>query len=176
MNLELFSCAGGMAEGFRRAGITFDFVFDFDPDACESYTRNLGHAPVRMDVHDLMRMVKAGWRPRGEIELLVADPPCTPWSRAGKRKGLDDERDMLAETVELVRLLRPESYLIANVPGLADETGWGAVQQTIGSLARSTGSGPSGSATAAAAASRGRCARTARPRRRARRCCSRAHG
>lgn len=124
-NLELFSCSGGMAEGFRRAGITFDHVFDHDADACASYERNLGHAPVRMDVHDLLRFVRAGWRPGGHVELLVADPPCTPWSRAGKRLGLEDERDMLRETAELVALLRPRTYLIGNVLGLRDASSWG---------------------------------------------------
>ena len=67
-----------------------------------------------MDVRDLLRMVQGGWRP-GPIDLLIADPPCTPWSRAGKRLGQEDERDMMATTVELVRLLKPRAYLIANV-------------------------------------------------------------
>lgn len=35
MNIELFSCSGGMAEGFRRAGIEFDLVFDKDEDGDE---------------------------------------------------------------------------------------------------------------------------------------------
>lgn len=135
MNLELFSCSGGMAEGFRRAGIRFDFVFDYDADACASYEKNLGHAPVRIDVHDLLLMVRGGWRP-GPVELLVADPPCTPWSRAGKRLGLDDERDMLRETAELIALLRPATYLIGNVPGLQDASSWGVVQEVIGGLSR----------------------------------------
>lgn len=119
MMLELFGCAGGMADGFRRAGITFDFSFDRDEDACASYATNLGHAPIQMDLRDLVRMARAGWSP-GRIDLLVADPPCTPWSRAGKRKGLADERDLLQETCELIALLRPRAYLIANVPGLDD--------------------------------------------------------
>lgn len=135
MNLELFSCSGGMAEGFRRAGLRFDFVFDKDPDACASYAKNLGHEPVCIDVHDLLRMVRAGWRP-GPVELFVADPPCTPWSRAGKRKGLADERDMLRETAELIVLLRPATYLIGNVPGLQDASSWSVVQEVIGGLAR----------------------------------------
>ena len=136
MNLELFSCSGGMAEGFRRAGIDFDFVFDKDEDACESYRLNLGHAPIRMDVHDLLRLVRAGWKTPVPVRLIVADPPCTPWSRAGKRLGLDDERDMLRETAELIALLAPDAYLIGNVPGLQDASSWGVVQEVIGGLAQ----------------------------------------
>jgi len=104
--LELFPCSGGMAEGLRRAGIEITMAFDHDADACVSYAQNLGHAPVRMDVRHMLRMAEAGWRPP-PIDLLVADPPCTPWSRAGKRKGQEDARDLIDETVELVRLLEP---------------------------------------------------------------------
>ncbi len=133
LNLELFGCAGGMAEGFRRAGITFGLCFDFDSDACDSHERNMGYRPIQMDARDLLRMIRLGWHP-GPIGLLVADPPCTPWSRAGKNLGLKDERDMLGETVELIRRLRPRAYLIGNVPGLQDASNWGVVQSTIGEL------------------------------------------
>ena len=135
MNIELFPCSGGMAEGFRRAGVRFNFVVDKDPDAAASYARNLGHAPVLMDVHDLLRMVRAGWA-CGAVNFLCADPPCTPWSRAGKRLGLADERDCLRATADLIALLRPSAYLIGNVPGLQDSTQWRVVQEVIGGLAR----------------------------------------
>lgn len=133
--IELNGCSGGMAEGFRRAGITFTWCFDWDPDACASYERNLGHRPVRMDIRDLVRMARGGWSP-GEVDLLVADPPCTPWSRAGKRQGIADERDMLEETCELIGILRPRAFLIGNVPGLQDSTSWHIVQRVIGGLGR----------------------------------------
>lgn len=136
MNIELFSCSGGMAEGFRRAGIAFDCAFDASPDACDSYEANLGHRPVQMDVRDLVRLARGGWRPEGGVRLLVADPPCTPWSRAGKRLGTEDARDMLEETAELIALLRPRAYLIGNVPGLDDNVNLPTVQRVIGGLGR----------------------------------------
>lgn len=133
--LELFACSGGMAEGLRRADIHVSMAVDWDADAIASYTKNLGHAPVKIDVRDLLRMAREGWHPADRIDLLVADPPCTPWSRAGKRLGQGDERDMIADTVALIQLLRPRAYLIANVPGLDDGPNWPIVQKTIGALA-----------------------------------------
>jgi site-specific DNA-cytosine methylase len=124
-----------MAAGFRAAGIAFDLAFDYDADARASYAANIGHEPIGIDVRDLVRMARAGWSP-GRVDLLVADPPCTPWSRAGKRKGLADERDMMGATVELIRMLRPTAYLVGNVPGLEDGNNRGAVISTIGTLAR----------------------------------------
>ncbi len=130
--MELFSCAGGMAEGFRRAGVTFDLAFDFATDHCDSYEANLGHRPICMDVRDLLRMIDLGWRV--DVDLLVADPPCTPWSRAGKREGTNDERDMLVDTCRLISLLKPRRYLIGNVPGLDDHKNLPIVQRVIGGL------------------------------------------
>lgn len=134
--MEVFSCAGGMAEGFRRAGVHFALVVDKDADAVESYTTNLGHRPVRMDARDLLRLIDGGWRPEQRFDLVVADPPCTPWSRAGHRKGTSDERDMLHETVHLIAALRPRAYLIGNVPGLEDSTQWPALQAALDPLRR----------------------------------------
>lgn len=133
MKIECFSCAGGMALGFRQAGIEFDYAFDFTKEHCDSYEANLGHRPVCMDVRDLLRMAKGGLV-RGPVRLFVADPPCTPWSRAGLRQGTEDERDMIEDTCELIRILRPEAYLIGNVPGLDDSKNWHVVQRVIGGL------------------------------------------
>jgi site-specific DNA-cytosine methylase len=139
MNIELFGCSGGMAEGFRRAGVVFDVVVDADPDACESYETNLGHRPLQMDVRDLIRLTDH-FASKASVELIVADPPCTPWSRAGKREGLNDARDMLAETVQLLDELRPVAWLIGNVPGLDDANNWrSVVQPVIGGFASRAG-------------------------------------
>src|SRR5690349_23909691 len=124
-----------MSLGFRRAGIEFDLCFDMDADACDSHEANLGIRPVRVDVRDLLRMVRSGWS-AGSVSLLVADPPCTPWSRAGRRLGTADERDCLGTTVNLIRALRPERYLIGNVPGLEDSTNWPVVQRLLAPLER----------------------------------------
>ena len=153
MNIELFSASGGFAEGFRRVGIHFDHVFDYAEEAVASYAYNLGHKPIRMDVRDLLRLAEGGWRPGpqrmtnaetgeyvelddGTIDFFCADTPCTPYSRAGKRLGPADERDMLEATCRLIALLKPRAALIGNVPGLQDATSWPVVQRYIGGLVR----------------------------------------
>lgn len=131
MNVELFGCSGGMALGFRRAGVEFDLVIDADPHAVASYEANLGHRPTQVDVRDFLLSLQDGWRPAEQVRLLVADPPCTPWSRAGKRKGQADERDMLATTMAVIELLLPECWMIANVPGLDDSSHWDTVVKPV---------------------------------------------
>ena len=139
MRVELFSCAGGMAQGFRRAGLPLDLAIDSDPVHCDSYEFNIGHRPICVDARDLLRFVGA-LRPMLRTELVVADPPCTPWSRAGKRLGQGDERDMLGVTIELLAILQPAMWLVANVPGLDDEANWETVvQPVIGGFAQGSG-------------------------------------
>lgn len=131
--IELFPCSGGMALGFHRAGIDFLAAVDFDKDACDSYEANLGKRPVHMDVRDFLRLVRAGCAFR-DLDLIVADPACTPYSPAGKRLGKEDPRDVLGTTVEIIRALKPRAYLIGNVPGLETEPHQDTLRETIGSL------------------------------------------
>ena len=85
MNLELFSCAGGMAKGFADAGVHFDMVVDWDADACASYEANLGHRPMRMDARDLLGFPRR-WKFTGKTkkarwsQIGMAMPP--PLARA----------------------------------------------------------------------------------------------
>lgn len=131
--IEICCCSGGMALGFRQAGIEFDLAFDKDPDACASYEANLGSRPVQMDVRDLLRLLRHDFEIE-DVDLVVADPPCTPWSSAGTMKGLEDERDCLAAVVEIVKIVRPRAFLLGNVPGLQHEHNLESRQDTIGSL------------------------------------------
>lgn len=136
LDVELFPCSGGLAEGFRRAGVVFDLAVELLEDHCDSYEANHGHRPVQMDARSLLELLRAGWRPPRPVRLLVADPPCTPWSRAGKRQGQDDPRDMLDGTCRIIALLQPAAYLIGNVPGLDDGPNLPIVQKTIGALSQ----------------------------------------
>lgn len=122
-----------MAYGFRQAGIEFDVAIDKDSDACASYEKNLGHRPIQIDVHDFLRLLRTGMEVE-DVDLIVADPPCTPWSTAGTMQGLDDERDCLAAVVEIVKIVRPRGFLLGNVPGLQHEHNLESRQDTIGSL------------------------------------------
>ena len=58
--IEICCCSGGMALGFRRAGIEFALAFDKDPEAVASYEANLGRRPIQIDVADLLRLLRAG--------------------------------------------------------------------------------------------------------------------
>lgn len=136
IDIEIFPCAGGMGKGFSDAGVDFDLMIEIDETHCDSYEANLGHRPTTMDARSFLELLNMGWRPPHPVRMIVADPPCTPWSRAGKRLGQDDPRDMLEGTCRIIAALQPEVYLIGNVPGLDDGPNLPIVQKTIGALSK----------------------------------------
>lgn len=69
---------------------------------------------------------------RGAVDLICAGFPCQPWSQAGKKRGLDDERWIWPELARIIREVRPGLVFLENVPGLASGGGLGPV---LGSLA-----------------------------------------
>jgi DNA (cytosine-5)-methyltransferase 1 len=56
----------------------------------------------------------------GGIDLVAGGPPCQPFSRAGKRKTVDDDDGQLfLEFVRVVDEIQPRWFLFENVKGLA---------------------------------------------------------
>ena len=95
---------GFWAHGFDVTGM------DWSADAVETYTRNLGQATCA-ELSDETALPHA--------EVVIAGPPCQPWSRAGKGLREQDERDGLAVVARAIREIRPAIALIENVPDLA---------------------------------------------------------
>ena len=119
--VELFAGAGGLAMGVSLAGFKSLAVVEWDKWACDSVRQNqlrgfplVGDWPLTEgDVRS------ADWSaiPQG-IELLAGGPPCQPFSMGGKHKAHDDTRDMFPATVDIVRRLRPQAFIVENVKGL----------------------------------------------------------
>ncbi|HLT69423.1 MAG TPA: DNA cytosine methyltransferase [Acidimicrobiales bacterium] len=80
MILDLFAGPGGWSEGLRRLTGRRAIGIETDPDAVAT-RRAAGHLTLRADVSALD---PATFR---RAEGLIASPPCTAFSNAGKRKG-----------------------------------------------------------------------------------------
>jgi len=119
--VELFAGAGGLAMGVSLAGFKSLAVVEWDKWACDTVRENQrrGYPLVNGwplhegDVRD------ADWSaiPQ-DIELLAGGPPCQPFSMGGKHQAHDDKRDMFPATVQIVRTLRPKTFIVENVKGL----------------------------------------------------------
>jgi DNA (cytosine-5)-methyltransferase 1 len=112
-HVSLFSGCGGFDLGFRQAGFRTIFANDIDPDACQTYRGNLG------EVHEgdirTLKFPKFKHRP----DVLTAGFPCQPFSNAGSRKGISDDRGTLFQTaIDIVADLKPRTVIFENVRGL----------------------------------------------------------
>ena len=106
--VDLFCGAGGLSLGFGATGFGVVGV-DLHPDAVATYVHNLGKA-FQEDLTDDVSLPCT--------DVIIAGPPCQPWSRAGRGMGARDERDGLALVEHAVLKLRPSVVVVENVPDL----------------------------------------------------------
>ena len=112
-HVSMFSGCGGFDIGFRQAGFSTVFANDINPDACETYRKNVGDI-IDQDVR-VLGLPKLRKRP----DVLTAGFPCQPFSNAGSRRGTQDSGGTLYQTaLNFVRELRPRSVVFENVRGL----------------------------------------------------------
>jgi len=112
--IGLFSGAGGLSLGLKRAGFQVAACVELNRDAMDTYvSHEAGATHYNQDV----RSVDFN-RYRGVVEVVSGGPPCQPFSIGGLRKSQADSRDMIPEFVRCLREVQPEAFIMENVPGL----------------------------------------------------------
>ena len=107
--IDLFCGAGGLSLGFASAGFRVT-GYDESDDAVATYRKNLGDAiPGRLHTETLLPT----------CHVLLAGPPCQPWSQAGNQLGSEDPRDGLQVVSAAIKRVQPRIGVVENVPGIA---------------------------------------------------------
>lgn len=119
--ISLFSGGGGLDLGAHFAGYKSLLVSDIIPQYTATIKHNLPHVNVYND--DAMELTPQKIRDMsgidGDVDLIIAGPPCQAFSIIGKRQSLNDPRGQLTiKYFELVSGLRPKAFVFENVPGL----------------------------------------------------------
>lgn len=125
--LDLFSGCGGLTLGLKKAGFRLLGAVDIDPLSVETYKAN--HRDVKktwavdirkLPVSKVMRTLRL--KP-GQLDLLAGCPPCQGFSSLrslnGSNRIRDDRNELLFEFLRFVRVLKPKSVMLENVPRLA---------------------------------------------------------
>ena len=88
---------------------------------------------------DLLEVDPDLW-PETDVDLVVAGPPCQPWSKAGKGGGLEDARGpLLLEFRRHLKKLNPKVFVLEMVKGLLSETHaeiWALYMRFLGTFCR----------------------------------------
>ena len=112
--IDLFSGAGGLSLGLKRAGFKVTACVEINRDAMDTYA---SHDTEATHFNEDVRSIDFK-RYRGIVDLVSGGPPCQPFSIGGLRKAHADSRDMIPEFVRCLREVQPEAFVMENVPGL----------------------------------------------------------
>jgi DNA (cytosine-5)-methyltransferase 1 len=118
--IDLFCGAGGLSYGFQSAG--FNVLLGIDNDAKALKTFELNHHKAKCICGDITGITyEKDIKPLTggkKIDVIIGGPPCQGMSLSGFRK-LDDPRNKLyLSYIRLVGEIRPDAFVIENVPGL----------------------------------------------------------
>ncbi len=124
--ISLFSGAGGLDLGFKKAGFDIVWANEYDKTIWETYEKNHN---TPLDKRDI-RIVPSYDIP--ECDGIIGGPPCQSWSEAGAQRGIEDSRGKLF--YEFIRILKdktPKFFVAENVSGMLADLHKEAVQNIL---------------------------------------------
>jgi DNA (cytosine-5)-methyltransferase 1 len=71
----------------------------------------------RWGLPNLGNLKEVDWKTVEPIDILTAGYPCQPFSQAGQRKGVNDERHIWPNIKQIISQLRPNIVILENVRG-----------------------------------------------------------
>lgn len=124
--VSMFSGCGGLDLGFIQADFDVVWANDISRNACLTYESNIGDI-VFGDVAKVNIPKVKG------VDVLAAGFPCQPFSNAGNRRGiLDDKGSLYSHCLHFIDELRPRAVIFENVRGiLSIRTGGGFLLEEI---------------------------------------------
>jgi len=131
---SLFSGIGGLEYGLERSGLatSSEWMIEMDDFCCSILEKNFPNALV---INDKIENINPLDLPK--IDVLTAGFPCQPVSTAGSRKGVMDERWLWDEVWRFIDVLRPQYFILENVPGLFTANKGKAFERIIKDIAQS---------------------------------------
>ena len=132
--IDLFSGVGGLSYGFA-CDDNFEIIAanEILPNIAKAYSLN--HPAVKMYAEDITNFnaqkikkdlnIKAG-----EVEIIVAGPPCQAYSTVGKRLANDPRGKLFKEYYRVLKEFNPKFFIFENVRGLLSIQG-GELFKTI---------------------------------------------
>lgn len=118
--VDVFSGAGGLAEGFRQAGFHVLLGIDSDPDACATFKLNFPTAQSICGDIRIGAIRRCVLEVAKTADVIVGGPPCQAFSQVrNNTRYIEDPRNSLyKEFVSIVRGALPAAFLMENVTGI----------------------------------------------------------
>lgn len=113
--ISLFSGAGGLDLGFKRAGFNIVVANEYDKKISPTYKKN--HKSTELIEGDI-KTISENIFPHN-VCGIIGGPPCQSWSEAGSMRGINDERGKLFfEYIRILKAVKPMFFVAENVSGI----------------------------------------------------------
>ncbi len=126
--ISLFSGAGGLDVGFKKAGFNIVWANDFDKDACETYKLNIGSHILCGDINELKDDLFSSCK---DVDVVIGGPPCQGFSVAGKMDPHDPRSKHVWSFIEIVKKMRPKAFVMENVKALGKLKKWESLRNEL---------------------------------------------
>lgn len=111
--VSLFSGCGGLDLGFEKAGYDIVFANDIEKSVKETYEYNIGKILIK----SIVDVDKEKEIPN-DIDVVLAGIPCQPFSNAGNRGSMEDDRGQLfLQVMQVIDIKKPKVVIFENVKG-----------------------------------------------------------
>lgn len=125
---DLFAGIGGMRFAFEAVGGECVLTSEIDEKARHTYDKQEWKrtSDKHMNVDDVVELGKKKKRDIPGFDVLVAGFPCQPYSIAGLRQGLEDEKgrgQVFLSILEILDKMRPKAFMLENVKGMLSHDG-----------------------------------------------------
>lgn len=124
--ISLFSGAGGLDLGFKRAGFNLIWANEYDKTIWETYEKNHNTPLDKRDIREILS------EDIPDCDGIIGGPPCQSWSEAGAQRGIEDSRGKLFyEFIRILKDKKPMFFVAENVSGMLDDMHKEAVQNIL---------------------------------------------
>ena len=119
--IDLFAGAGGSSAGLKAAGFRVLAAIESESSAAATYANN--QPEVKLFECDIRKVKPKTFRealglaPK-DLTLLNACPPCQGFSTLGRGNAEDKRNDLISIVLPFVREIRPQAFVIENVPAV----------------------------------------------------------
>ena len=111
--VSLFSGAGGLDLGFKKAGHNILWANDLYEDAVATYRENIGNHIVCEDICNIDPVQIP------DCDIVIGGFPCQGFSVANIKRHIEDERNELyKQLIRVIKAKNPKFFLAENVKGL----------------------------------------------------------
>lgn len=133
--ISLFSGAGGLDVGFKKANVDIVWANDINKDACETYKLNIGNHIRCGDIN----VLKDELSKYKDINVVFGGPPCQGFSVAGKMNPDDPRSKLIWSFADVVETVKPDIFVLENVKALGLLGKWEYVREELLKRFRSLG-------------------------------------